>query len=299
MSDTEFDTALVTAAFRLAGEEGWRNVNVAKAARAAGLSVAEARGRFPSRATILLRFGRLADQAALLDAPDEGPVRDRLFDLLMRRFDVLQTHRAGVKALLRALPTDPPTALLLACATRRSMRWMLQGAGVTATGTRGTLQVKGLLAVWLWAVRAWERDESDDLSGTMAAVDTALQRAEQVASWLHGQRRVAPPPSAPAPGAGELDPAHPPAPDVPSSGGSTAWDPSSGSSASETPAAEGPTSASPPPANPPLANPPSGSLSAGSPSPATPSSGSPVSPPAGDRPAGDPPARPLPPEPAA
>jgi ubiquinone biosynthesis protein COQ9 len=193
MTDTEFDTALVTAAFRLAGEEGWRRVNVAKSARAAGLPLCEARDRFPSRNAILLRFGRLADQAALRDAPSEGPVRDRLFDLLMSRFDVMQTHRAGLKALLRALPTDPPTAILLACATKRSMRWMLQGAGVTATGPRGELQVRGMLAVWLWAVRAWERDESGDLSGTMAAVDKALERAEQVASWLHGQRRAPPP----------------------------------------------------------------------------------------------------------
>jgi ubiquinone biosynthesis protein COQ9 len=218
MSDTEFDTALVTAAFRLAGEEGWRNVNVAKAARAAGLSMAEARGRFPSLAAILLRFGRLADQAALLDAPDDGPVRDRLFDLLMRRFDVLQTHRAGVRALIRYAPTDPPTALLLACANRRSMRWMLQGAGVTARGPGGALQVRGLLAVWLWAVRAWERDESEDLSGTMAAVDSALRRADRVAAWLYGQRSAPPPPAASS-GAGELDPSdapaasEPPAPD--------------------------------------------------------------------------------------
>ena len=205
----EFDTALVAAAFRLAGDEGWQNVNVAAAARAAELPVAEARGRFPSRAAILLRFDRLADQAALQDAPTEGPVRDRLFDLLLRRFDVLQTHRDGVKALLRLLPTDLPTALLLAGANRRSMRWMLQGAGVTALGLRGELQVSGLVAIWLWAVRAWERDETDDLSGTMAAVDAALNRAERIASWLHGQT-TAPPPPPVATGAGELDPSAPP-----------------------------------------------------------------------------------------
>jgi ubiquinone biosynthesis protein COQ9 len=210
VSDTAnvFDTALVTAAFRIAGEEGWRKVNVPAAARAAGLSLPEARARFPSRAAILLRFGRLADQTALQDAPSEGSVRDRLFDLLMRRFDVLQTHRTGVRALLRALPTDPPSAILLACASKRSMRWMLQAAGVTATGPRGEIQVRGLLAVWLWSVRAWERDTSDDLSGTMAAIDKALERAEQVASWLHGQRRT--PPAATS-GAGDPDPSPLPA----------------------------------------------------------------------------------------
>jgi ubiquinone biosynthesis protein COQ9 len=216
MTDNEFDTALVTAAFRLAGEEGWGTLTVAKAARAAGLPLAEARVRFPRSTAILLRFGRLADQAALLDAAEEGPVRDRLFDLLMRRFDVLQTHRAGVKALLRHLPTHPPTALLLALATKRSMRWMLQAAGLNAIGPVGALQVRGLLVVWLWGVRAWERDESEDLSGTMAAMDTALQRAEQAANWLPGQRSAAPPAAAPAAeGAGELDPSHPPAPEAP------------------------------------------------------------------------------------
>ena len=215
MTDTEFDTALVTAAFHLAGEAGWRTVNVAAAARAAGLPLAEARGRFPGRGAILLRFGRLADQSALLDAPSEGPVRDRLFDLLMRRFDVLQTHRAGVKAVLRALPADPAMALLLACATKRSMRWMLQGAGLTATGPRGALQVRGLLAVWLWGVRAWERDASDDLSGTMAAVDTALQKAEQVASWLHGHASARAPVVADVPDPADVPPIEePPLPPI-------------------------------------------------------------------------------------
>lgn len=212
MSEPDFDTALVTAALRIAADQGWRNVNVVAAARAAGLPLDEARARFPSRSSILLRFGRLADQAALKDAPSEGPIWDRLFDLLMGRFDALQAHRSGVKALLRALPTEPPTALLLACATRTSMRWLLQAAGVTATGPRGALQVRGLVAVWLWGVRAWQRDELDDLSATMAAVDAALGRADRVASWLSGSVRSAPPPPPAAPGAGEIDPSDPPAP---------------------------------------------------------------------------------------
>ena len=186
MSDTEFDSALIASAFHLAAERGWAQVSVAAAARAASLPLHEARARFPAKAMILLRFGRMADQAALQDAPADGPVRDRLFDLLMRRFDALQAQRAGVLALLRTLPADPPTALLLALATRRSMRWMLEAADVSTRGLRGELRVRGLMAVWLWTVRSWERDDSADLSTTMAALDIALQRAEQAAGWLGG-----------------------------------------------------------------------------------------------------------------
>ena len=186
MSDMDFDSALIASFFRLVATRGWVRTNVADAARAAALSLAEARTRFPGRTSVLLRLGRMADCAALADAPAEGTVRDKLFDLLMHRFDTLQAHRAGVAALLRALPTDPPTALLLACATRRSMRWMLQAAGVSTAGLRGQLRVRGLVAVWMWTLRAWERDESADLSGTMAALDAAMRRADRLAAMLGG-----------------------------------------------------------------------------------------------------------------
>lgn len=210
MDDDAFDRALVTAALALAAEKGWRHVSVPAAARAAGLDLARARERFAGRGAILLRLGRLADQAALAAAPaEEGSVKDRLFDLLMRRIDVLQAHRAGVLALLHGLPSEPPTALLLACATRRSMRWMLEAAGVSARGARGELRVKGLVLVWLWAVRAWQNDESADLSATMAALDVALGRAEQAAGMLGWGRRVDPAPDEPPAGESEAPPPPP------------------------------------------------------------------------------------------
>lgn len=187
MDDDAFDRALIGAAFAQAAELGWRHVSVAGAARAAGLPLPRARARFPSRGALLLRLGRIADQAALTEMSGEGSIRDRLFDLIMRRIDVLQAHRAGVLALMRALPCEPPTAALLACATRRSLRWLAQAAGVEVGGLRGALILRGLVAVWLWTLRAWERDESADLSATMAALDTALGHAERAVRWMRGQ----------------------------------------------------------------------------------------------------------------
>jgi ubiquinone biosynthesis protein COQ9 len=193
MDNAAFDRALIAAAFQIAADSGWRAVNVAAAARAAGLPLARARERFPGRVAILLRFGRMADQAGLAEAPSDGPVRDRLFDLLMRRIDAHQAHRPGVLALLRALPAEPPIALLLALATRRSMRWLLHAAGIPTSGVRGELRVKGLVAVWLWTIRAWRSDDSEDLSTTMAALDAALRRAESAAEWLGWRPRPAEP----------------------------------------------------------------------------------------------------------
>jgi AcrR family transcriptional regulator len=183
MEDSEFDIALVGAAMATAGEKGWRAVTVARAAERAGLDLGRARARFPGKLAVLLRLGVIADQSALAGAGTAGPVRDRLFDMIMQRLDVFQTHREGMQALFRALPADPALALLLLAATRRSMAWLLDAAGVSTAGLPGALRVRGLTVVWLAAVRAWARDDSADLAATMRAVDDALQRAERAADW--------------------------------------------------------------------------------------------------------------------
>lgn len=191
MSGQDFDHDLIAAAFRIAAETGWARLTIVDAARAAGLSLGEVRARFPGKHTLLRRFGAMLDQAALAADSGEGPVRDRLFDLLMGRFDAMKPHREGLGALLRSLPGDPATALALGCGTRQSMRWMLQAAGVSTAGPRGELRVRGLIGVWIWAMRAFARDETDDLAPTMAALDKALSRAHAAAAWLGGERTLA------------------------------------------------------------------------------------------------------------
>ena len=191
MNDNEFDAALVSAAFAQAGLTGWRGLSIVEAARAAGLPLDRARVRFPGPSAVLMRFGVLADTAALAQPITEATERGRLFDLLMHRFDVLQEHREGMLALLRDLPFDPLLTLALGAATTRSMGWMLEAAGIPATGLRGRLRANGLVGVWLYTLRAWRDDPSGDLSGTMAALDKALDQAERFSGMLDGNRVAA------------------------------------------------------------------------------------------------------------
>ncbi len=185
MTDTEFDAAMVAAAFAQAGISGWRTLSIVEAAQSAGLPLDRARARFPGPGAVLMRFGLMADQAALSEQIAAGSLpRDRLFDLLMRRFDVLQAHRDGMTALLQALPTDPVLSLALGAATLRSMGWMLEAAGIPATGLTGRLRANGLVGVWLYTLRAWKDDSSADLSGTMAALDKALDQAERFSAMF-------------------------------------------------------------------------------------------------------------------
>ncbi len=188
MDDNTFDKALLHEAFDLAAEVGWSRMRIAEAARRAELPLERARRRVPGKIALLMLLGRVADESALSQVMSEGTARDRLFDLLMQRLEVFQAHRAGVLALFRALPLEPATALILARATRRSMGWMLDGAGISSAGPEGCLRLQGLMGVWLWAVRAWSRDDSPDLTTTMSVLDKALGQAESAANWLGGRR---------------------------------------------------------------------------------------------------------------
>ncbi len=180
MEDIAFTEALVASAFRLIAESGWSRLTVLAAAKAGDLPLDRARSLMPCKIALLLAFGRLADRAALTGILEDSTVRDRLLGIVMSRIDVLQAHRPGVLALLRDLPRDPLAGLAVTAASLTSMRWMLDGAGIETTGVLGRLRVNSMLAMWLYTVRAWREDETEDLSPTMAALDRALDRAEQL-----------------------------------------------------------------------------------------------------------------------
>lgn len=187
MNNPDFEVALVDAAFALGAEQGWSSVSPAATARQAGLDLTRARLLFPCTGSILRKFGQQADAFALTHLAIDGSTKDRLFDILMRRFDYLQARRAGVVALMRYLPFCPPLALALTEMNITSMGWLLEGAGIGATGVFGGLKKHGLLVVWLYAMRVWSTDESLDLTATMAAVDEALAKVDGLLARFGGK----------------------------------------------------------------------------------------------------------------
>jgi hypothetical protein len=153
---------------------------------ASGVPAAELRRRCPGPHALLRLHARVTDQLVLAETvPGQpGSPRDRLFDVVMRRIDALQPHRAGITRLLEDLRRDPLLALALLAEIPRAMAWMLEAAEISTAGLPGLARAKGLTAVWLATLRAWARDESPDLGATMAALDRALDQAERVARSL-------------------------------------------------------------------------------------------------------------------
>ncbi len=183
---------IIKTALGLAASGRWASVGLRDIAEAADVSLAELHGLYPSKTAILRAYFESVDAVVLdtkFDFDDEDTPRDRLFDVLMRRFDALGEDREAVSAILAALCRDPLAGLCLSCGLPGSMRWMLEAAGVRSSGRVGRLLVKGLGAVWLATLTVWRRDDSADMARTMAALDRNLRRAERLFALLPTGRR--------------------------------------------------------------------------------------------------------------
>lgn len=180
-------TKVVLAALEQAALLGWEHVSLQDLAQDSGVSLAGIHDHFEDKFDILAGIGRMIDRRTLenIGARDPGcSERDRLFEIMMERFDVMAEYRDGIAAILGSFRGDPKQALVSGPHFCRSMCWMLEASGIPTNGMKGALKIAGLSALYLKVLRVWLRDESADMSATMAALDKELGRAESVANSL-------------------------------------------------------------------------------------------------------------------
>jgi AcrR family transcriptional regulator len=186
---------LLTAAFALLAERGWGGLSLLALAERSGLPLIEVHRQLPDRRAILQALSERVDQAMLeVDRAElEGlPPRDKLFELIMRRFDALTPFRAGLARLARDARRDPCILVPITCRLDRSLRWMQELAGLRSHGLRARLQRRALLAVYLRTLRTWLEDDSGDFAKTMAELDTLLRRVERVAGFREPRPQTSP-----------------------------------------------------------------------------------------------------------
>jgi len=184
---------IVAAFLALLAEKRIEQIGFAEIAEGAGVSLQQMRGEFPSTLAILAAYLKSVDRAVLaenLADMEEEPPRERLFDVLMRRLEVMAPHREAVRSLIRSATRNPPLALALNGLAVRSQQWMLTAAGITAAGPRGMMRAQGLAVLFGSVLRSWVNDDDPGLARTMAALDRALGRGQRFAGLLDDLCRV-------------------------------------------------------------------------------------------------------------
>lgn len=182
----------VDALMALAAEQRWSDITLEDIAGTAGISLADLRDLFPSKGAMLGGFIRRIDRIVLenpaRDLADE-PTRDRVLDLMIRRFDALKPYRAALKTIHAAFAQDPLGLAALNSQALNSWRYLLASAGIETEGPLGFVKLQGAILVFARVFPVFLNDEGEDLPRTMAALDRELNRGEWVMRRAEGVDR--------------------------------------------------------------------------------------------------------------
>ncbi|MBV6656411.1 MAG: TetR/AcrR family transcriptional regulator [Devosiaceae bacterium] len=176
-TDAVIDSFLALLMTRSMGSIAMREI-----ATGADVPLADVLLTFSSKLDVLEAFAARIDAQVLAeDDPDMAsePARERLFDVLMRRYDALLPHKLALIQLERDIRSDPALGLQIARIAGRSMERMAASADVDVDGPRGALVMAGLLRLHRTVLRAFLAEEDGGQAKTMAALDTGLRQAER------------------------------------------------------------------------------------------------------------------------
>jgi hypothetical protein len=185
--DPSLRRSLAQAALKLAAERSWRAVTPFDLASAAGVDVSEIAPAVAADAAdaVEAHFDALMAKG-LTQVDTAATTRDRLFDLIMRRFEAMEPHRTAVLTLDAGGERDPTAIAAAHARAVRSARWVLALAGLDTEGMTGAARAQGLALILTQVRGEWRKEESADFVKTMAALDKALRRAEEMFGRLGG-----------------------------------------------------------------------------------------------------------------
>ena len=169
---------ILAAALSCAAKTRWADVTLLDIAESANLAIFELRDEFATKTDLIAGLLRAIDDEVLKRAAKrtEGQEkRDRLFDIVMTRFDVLGPHKAALKSIYASGAAD----VSLAVPYLSSQHWMLEAAGISTDGPTGAIRVAGLGMAYALVFRTWLEDDDPGLAKTMAALDRRLRRGER------------------------------------------------------------------------------------------------------------------------
>ncbi len=189
---------VIDAALKLAAAQDWNDIELDEIITSSDCDRKDVLEYFDDKDDILVAYGRKVDRLMIENAnlkpletiditiEDQSLIRERLFDLIMERFDILNENRQSVISILKGIKFDPKSALHTLPHLGKSMTRILEEAGENVTGIKGCTKITGLTVVYLYTVRTWKQDDTSDMARTMAALDKALGLAEETANSLTG-----------------------------------------------------------------------------------------------------------------
>ena len=169
--------------------DGWQSIDLEKLSHECDFDVLNVTGGIRNKIDLLVAFSAFIDTTVnqSIDADlkdDQIPIRERLLEALLIRFEALAPYKTGVIKLMKTFPPNPTFVVIGSKSLKLSMEATLTAVGLEAKGIQGAIRLKGLCMIFMSGVCAWAKDNSEDLSATTRILDERLKQTENIISNL-------------------------------------------------------------------------------------------------------------------
>lgn len=174
---------LITIAFDLIAEEGWRSLSMTTIAARSKLPLDKVYGQLSGKSDVIRQFANRMDTATFsgdVSEMDELTAKERLFELLMRRFDALKPYRAAFLEVEKRRELDCMAKTALFCRMDRLAERLLDACQSSYTGVSRRIVRRLLMAAYAKVFSVWLKDDSEDLALTMSELDKRLGQLETI-----------------------------------------------------------------------------------------------------------------------
>lgn len=178
---TEIRQALLREVLGAAPFDGWSGRTLDRAAETLGFEWQLAREAFPGGVKEVLAFFMAeADREMAAEAKarglDQGPVRQRVGNILRLRLETLAPHREAIRRALalHLLPGKAPSAASAIVGLHRTVDAIWRAAGDGSTDFNFYTKRAILAAVYSATVLRWLNDDSEDCTDTWAFMERRL-----------------------------------------------------------------------------------------------------------------------------
>tara|TARA_B100001769_G_C21995769_1_gene535195 strand:- start:130 stop:705 length:576 start_codon:yes stop_codon:yes gene_type:complete len=110
---------------------------------------------------------------------EESSSKDMLFEVLMARLDILNSHRKPIKKIIKYLLSNPNDFLAMLPSFIETMILISTLSNINVEGIKGVSKVKAIFILYVLIIYTWNKDETQTLEKTMTTLDNYLNNLDK------------------------------------------------------------------------------------------------------------------------
>jgi hypothetical protein len=179
---------IISATLKLAETITWQKITMEEIAKAAKVEPSILLQNFSSKLSILDAFNCHLDAEITQEFAKTkkwGSAREQLFDIIMTRFDSLNSYKRALRLIYKTtVPYDLRASICGLNNVTNSMKIVLDISNISTITPLGCIRTKLLSAIFLRSFVTWLNDDSADMAKTMAKLDSDLAKAEKLSNLI-------------------------------------------------------------------------------------------------------------------